>query len=460
MQNSYSTIFQDFSKIEEAVIFDLLENKLKLRQIPEPFITQKVALAAIITHKENFFELPLAAQSNLICLAICQLDKQNLLNIPPERSSWVNSQIKTPFLKLLHESDRSEFLCEVFIRMDHENIKYVPDAYTSNIEFLQKLSMINPRILTLLDESKITPELCTVAMQAKSFNLSCLPVHYRSKEICQKAFNKNYREIIHFPKEYLSRDIILAALEACIKDDVFAIFNLIEKESLDDKIIECAIIKDEKILSQIDYDLITEQLVFNISEYIHFPSTLNRVPESIYTENLAQRLVSCNPMLLLALPLEFRSKQLCLLAVSRNGLALEGVPQHVLGEEIYRTAVQNNGLSIKHVPTPYIDGSLPELAVAQNGEAIEYIPENCISEILCRKAVLQNPHSIYSIPDKMQTNELYTLALQSIPSVIKLIPVDKRTLEHCLLALREPDLIDYVPIQFRDNNLVKNLCKK
>lgn len=452
MDLTYTGLFQKIRGIEQDIIRDIELGKIDISEIPEIFVTQNIVLNFIVTAQGELSNIPLVKLDNIICLAACQLKNNNLLEIPQERTSWVSLNLKEPFLKLVSDQYKTAFVCEAFVKYDHENIRYVPDQLLNDRDYLKKLCLLNPKILSTLSFNSCDYELCHVAMDSPLFTLDCLPESWRTEEICHEAFDKNYKEILNFPSALINRSLIAKAIRLCSKGEVQNILKLLASDQYDNDLVVAAVLKDEAAFNLVPYDRITSEIVFNIAPHIHKYETLYHVPENIFNSNLNHRLISCNPMSLYAIPARFRTKSLCLEAVSANGMALGAVPSALKTDELYKTAITNNGLALKYVPTPYRDDEIPMMAVEQNGEAIEFVPESVVDEVICRKAVMQNPHAIYYIPKKMQSNELFLIALKQLPMVLKLIPVDSRTVEQCLMAIeKDKSLWDFVPIQLREN---------
>jgi hypothetical protein len=459
MDLSYTELFSKIKDLEEKILTDIENGIVKIIDIPEVFVTQSMALNSVIMEKGCIENIPFSKLDNIVCLAACQLLSQNLMNIPPERSPWVSSALKEPFLKVLSEQFKTPFICKEFVRLNHLNVNFTPQALLGDRDYLKELCLINPSILSVLPFTSCDYELCNLAMESSEFTLSCIPPDWRTKDICLAAFEKNYIEVMRFPSEFVNLQIIKTAIRLCQKDEVGIILQLLSTDHFDNDLIITAIQKNESAFSMVPFEKINVDLVFNIAPFIKKHETLHHIPENIFNINIAHRLITCNAMLLYGIPRLFRNKKLCLEAITSNGMALGAVPNNFKSDELFRVAVMNNGLALEYIPTPYRDNEIPILAVEQNGEAIEFVPEMLIDEVLCRKAVIQNPHAIYSIPKKLLSNELYMMAIKELPDVLKLIPTDSRTLDQCLMALEgSSSLYDYIPMQLRDNPRIVRLA--
>ncbi|WP_436659861.1 hypothetical protein [Acinetobacter sp. P1(2025)] len=453
MQNRLENFINELFSYENEIISKLEESSISLENLPELLITHNVVINAIVKNVENFRKLPLFRQDNFACLAACQISPSLLAEIPSERSAWVNSNIKTPILKFFDDVLKTKNICIKFIEINYHNVVYLPQVLTADRAFIEYLCGVNPYILRALDDGLIDRELCDIAIQSSSFSLDCLPEKWRDKESCDKAFAKNYRELVGFPKDLVAYHYVYSALQQCKQDEAKQLISLLVADEWDEHLILEAIKKDSSILSAVPTEKITYELMFKLADFIARYEHLYHVPESIFNANLAYKLVMANPLLLGGVPVEFRDRVLCLKAVAIDGMALQFAPKITQTDEMYHVAVANNGLALRHVPQPYRDDTIPSVAIKQNGEAIKYLPDYSINEVLCREAVLQNPHAIFSIPKQYQSRELYDLAIKTIPQVLKLIPQDSRTVDQCIKAIEaKKDLFDYVPLSVRENS--------
>lgn len=461
MDLPYFSFFEKIRDFELKIIHDIEAGAINISDIPEMCISQNILLSVIIIQNGSIKGIPFYRLDNLISLAACQLDSSNLLIIPQERTSWVSSNLKEPILKFISDPQKTAFICKAFVKLNHENINFIPESFLSDRELLKELCKINPQILNVLKFDHCDYELSKVALASTEFTLECLPLNWRTREICYDAYNKNYLELMRFPTEFIVLDLIKEAIHKCEKDEVQSLLMLLHPDQYDDDLILYAVRKDEGAFNLVPYEKITTELVFKIAPYIKKYELLHHIPDYVHSANLSHRLISCNPLLLYGIPSRFRTRNLCYEAISANGMALGAVPNTLKNDEIYKIAISNNGLALKHIPTPYRDNEIPLLAVQQNGEAIEFVPESIIDEVICRNAVMQNPHAIYHVPKKLQSNELFLIAIKKIPNVLKFIPVDMRTVEQCLIAVeKDKSLYNYVPIQLRENPRLLRLAEK
>ena len=461
MDLTYTGLFKEIRGMEQDIIRDIQIGRIKISDIPEMCITQNIVLNVLVAEQGELSNVPFAKLDNIICMAACQLKNSNLLVIPHERTTWVSQYLKEPLLKFLPEVNKTAYICEAFIRYDHNNIKYMPKDLLNDREYLKKLCLINPLIISVMSFKTPDLDLCHVAIESPLFTLECIPENWRTEEICSCAFEKHYIEILRFPPKFITPYLVATALKVCEKEEVQHILKMLSPDQYNNALVVAAVRKDEAAFGLVPYEKISPEMVFNIAPYIKRYETLYHVPESIFNTNLNHRLISCNALSLYAIPERFKTKDLCLEAITANGMALGAVPSILKSDDFFKTAIANNGLALKFIPTPYRDDEIPLMAVEQNGEAIEFVPESIIDEVICRKAVLQNPHAIYYVPKKMRSNELYLMALKQLPNVLKLIPVDSRTVEQCLIAIEKDKLLwDYVPMQLRDNSSLIALAVK
>lgn len=461
MDLSYKELFKKIKDIELEITDEISKGHCEISEIPELFVTQFVALNIVVALKGDVTQIPFSKMDNLICLAACQLQSTNLLNIPQERMTWVSSNLKEPILEKLDESFKTKSICKAFVIYDYTNIKYLPDHLIKDRKFIEELCFENPQILKILLQKDEDNDLCMIAMKSPYFNLSCIPEAWRSRGICLEAFKRNYKEIFSFPRDLIDLEIIKDVLKKCEKEEVQSVLELLSIGEFDIELVVLSVRKDESSFNKVPYDQINSEMIFQIAPFLKSYETLHHIPEDLFNASLCHRLINNNPMLLYGIPARLRTKSLCMEAVTNCGLALGAVPSNLKNDELYRIAVTNNGLALKYVPTPYRDNEIPSLAVGQNGEAIAHVPEEVIDEVLCRKAIMQNPHAIYEIPKKMYCNEFFLMAIKKIPSVLKLVPTDMRTVEQCLIAIEQDmTLYEYIPFQLRENTRILNMAVK
>lgn len=459
MEVDLDQLIKKINEVEGATIDAILSDKYPLEDLPEQLITYGVCFNAVFKDPSCFVKIPLRSKDNLICLAASQMLPTNLMHIPNELSAWVSGHIHEPILKLLREKYKSAFVCKKAVEVDHHNINFIPNSYLLDFDFLSKLVYKTPNILSVLDESHLSKELCDIALSSPVFSLVNLPMKWRIEEYCIRAFSRNHLEIMHFPTELINLDFINLALNRCDSTEVKAIVSLIPEDIWTDEIIISAVKRDENVFKRVPYSKITTNLLFELAPYFKRYETLHHAPEEVFTENLNHKLIIENPLLLGGIPAEMRNRVLCLDAITKNGLALAYTPKIVQTEELYHVAVANDGLALQYVPKPYRDENLPMMAVKQNGESIQYVPTNYLDELMCRTAVMNNPHAIYKIKPDFLTHELYLLAIEHLPQVLKLIPVDQRTEEFCLIAFKQDKRVyDYIPVQLRKESRIKNMA--
>lgn len=461
MDINLNQIIKSFREIESAAIQSIVTGSLSFSDLPEPILTQSICINAVFKNPEIYKEIPLKNKDEIVSLAASQLFANNLMLVPTDIGGWVSSKIHEPILELLDEKLKSEFLCEIAVINDYNNIKYLPDSLRRNFKFLARVVQQNPQVLSAMDESEINESLCEIAIHSENFTLKHLPASWITSEYCDLAFSKNYLEILNFPTQFISKERILQAINVADSKFVRSIADLIPDDLWDEELIIAVVKKDENIFREVPYNKISTELLFELAPYLNRYDTLYHVPQDVFTPNLNHRLIIENPLLLGGIPAEMRNRVLCFDAVTKDGLALQFVPKEVQTVELYRVAISNNGLALQYVPKPYKDEDLPMMAVKQNGEAIQYVPSNLVDELMCRTAVMNNPHAIYKIKPDYHTDELYRMALHHLPMVLKLIPVDKRTEEYCIMALRkDAKVYDFIPVHLRKNESIRELARE
>jgi hypothetical protein len=460
MNNELSDFLGQIRKIEKDAVNAIIKREIELEDLPEMMINQEICINSIMVSAQNFYHIPHRFIDGVICLIAIQKDSNILASLPNDVGAWAAKNIAEPILSFVNEKYKSKFICENAIKIQHTNINFVPKEYLTK-EYLSYLIQINPQIVSALKHEYLTQDILDVAISCEGFKLQFMPMELRDKAYCDSMFEKDYSEILYFPKQHVEYYQIIKAVQNCLKEEVRSIVDITPVENWTMDLIIEAMKKDDGIFSLIPYEMITTEMMFKIAKYITRYDVLFHAPESVYTDTLTQYMISQNPMLLGGIPMSMRNRVLCIDAVSKDGMALEFVPKLAQNEEIYHLAVKNNGLALKYVPYPYLDENLPKLAVEKNGEAIEFVPMQYVNELLCRTAVMNNPHAIYKIKKNHLNNDLIYIAIQSLPKVLKLIPVDQRTEELCYIALKQDHKMhEFIPTQLRKSSSILPLLSK
>jgi hypothetical protein len=197
-------------------------------------------------------------------------------------------------------------------------------------------------------------------------------VYNKTEEICQAAYNNNYRAIQFIPFKYVTK-------EMCVE----------------------AVSKDGKFLKLIKY-------IFNNNVW------------GLITHDMYLSAVKQNGLVLKFIPENERTYEICLEAVKQNGLALRYITSvaNCNTDKLYEIcleAVKQNGLALKYVQNMQElsdkEYELNMAAVKQNGLALLYRTMIFVSDKLYYEAVDNNYLAIIHVPKYKKTKELCDLAI-------------------------------------------------
>ena len=90
---------------------------------------------------------------------------------------------------------------------------------------------------------------------------------------------------------------------------------------------------------------------------------------------------------LILVPEEFKTKEICEIAVEKHGDNLQYVPEHLKSPELCKLAISEDGWALEYVPDKYKTPELCEIAVSNLGWALEFVPEEFKTLELCKYAI-------------------------------------------------------------------------
>lgn len=446
MGSSYLDLFLEVYELEKNITDDLVAKKITISDIPETYLTSKMILTAMTAYQDLVVDIPMQKMDQNLWVIACAVNPKNMQFIDVAYKDWVKTNINEPLLRFVRPRDQTDFICLKLIELDARNIHWVKAELMSN-DFVLQATVVQPEVINELGIKDFNSDLFNAVISSSAFELKLLPTEWISREVCQRAFEKNYQEVLNIPKEYIEVSQVKEALLKCATLEVLPIFSLLDPSVYDENTILNAICKNEACFDLLNDAIVTKDLIEKLcSSLKRYETLMNPLVRNVLDRELCDKLIGNNPLLLNGVPNEFKDHELCLKAISLNGMAVEALPHSLSDDELYRIAVSKNGLSLRHIPKPYRDQEIPMLAVQQNGEALEFVPDEMMSMELCEIAVGNNPYSIYVVPRRFRTFELLSIALESLPEVIKLMPVEMREIDLCVAVVKKnKELMKYVP---------------
>jgi hypothetical protein len=168
-----------------------------------------------------------------------------------------------------------------------------------------------------------------------------------------------------------------------------------------------------------------ENIILELVNYLlnnNITDENNNITEK-FKENLKK-----NYKLLLFVPENKMTYEICMIAVNTSSFALKYIPKDsIMTKEEYfqicKIAVTQNGLALKFVPDNNKTFDICEIAVTQNGLALEFVPDNNKTFDICEIAVTQNGLAFEFVPDNNKTFDICEKAVTQSSIALKHIEI-------------------------------------
>ena len=98
-------------------------------------------------------------------------------------------------------------------------------------------------------------------------------------------------------------------------------------------------------------------------------------------------------------------------AVRRNGVLIL-VPEELKTKEICNIAVEKHGDNLQYVPEHLKTPELCEIAISGDGWALRYVPQKLITQELCEFAVLKSFWALQIVPEELKSFEVCEIAVR------------------------------------------------
>lgn len=271
---------------------------------------------------------------------------------------------------------------------------------------------------------------------------------------CTKKIIKVGDEIIQIPEQNIEQpvenrkkniisvnDLITAKNKICKNSHYFTPKNNIQIEDL-------LKMKNnlKKHLTPVNVSLYIPdepQNIVNIKDYGYYKKLVTNDPEEIKD-----------------VPVDFLTKELCIICVKQNGYMLK----HIIAidetitlkyPEIILEAVTQNGLALQF--SNVITREICQAAILQNSTAIEFVPYNITEH--CKYVVENDPTNLRFFTNYVLDQQIYADAVKKNGFVISYIPSESQTIDLCVEALTQN--IKYAElIKNKDILLIIDAAKK
>lgn len=155
--------------------------------------------------------------------------------------------------------------------------------------------------------------------------------------------------------------------------------------------------------------------------------------------------------MLLYVPDDLKTAELCSIAVFNDGRAIHSVPVNLITYELCLNAVKTNNMCVLElIPERYKTSELCLEAVRNYGLHLKNVPAELKTQELCSIAVKQNAISLYFVPIHLQTFELCLIAIKQNSNAFSVIYDNKMKAKVALEYLQQKTLNEPVLLCIAD----------
>lgn len=284
----------------------LNSHSIQLTSIPEEYITLDLCLKAIEIDPLQLYHVPNSLRDGVYHYFIDNEDFLWSFMIPSEyiTDEYLVKAIRAGFIEDVLEHLLSRNLTDEMIDV---LIAYA-DKFPMECETLDNGGNEVCCVYSITDiigEHKLTQDLCNTLVETNIDNFSQIPMKYRTKELCMRAFDGI----------------------KCIGHTLFPDYIYTDQEFIDKVVERCDTDKTAWTICQnIPNDMIAEQ------HWIH--------------------LVDLYPQLLHVMPEQYKTVDICRDAIEKDGLLVQCVPEKLLVENdgLWMTAISNDLAANKYIP--------------------------------------------------------------------------------------------------------------
>jgi predicted metal-binding protein len=333
---------------------------------------------------------------------------------------------------------RSPELCKAAVSRNSNNFKYVPDeCKTSEIALIALKS--DGKNLQYIPEDEITLDYVVAAVSQeiwlhpspnrRGWNQSVQrvkPIGSRGDEYHDESPYK------FIPEKFRNEKIARLAIHFTPQAIRYFPFNAISDTTYIN-----AICTDGQLLLDVPFDRRNQGICLAAlnaregSEAIK----IEDIPDSARDVEVWRILVARDPNELANVPDAIKTDDICFMAVSKSGATLSDVPLEHRSYHICRAAVESYGDALKWVPTHIRDRAMYEAAI-KNQAKLSLVPEELRSKDICDLAVSAASYNIRHVPMALQSKTLQFKAIDSYAGSIHDIPESLIDEELCVRALK------------------------
>ena len=247
-------------------------------------------------------------------------------------------------------------------------------------------------ILKVVSKKHLTREACEIVVRKNGLNLKYVPNRYRDAAMCLTAVQNNGDALSDVPKQVLLGDkgyeICLIAVRNNFKDLAMKYVPECYLQGEKGKTIcEAAVQTNGYALEYVPKQLMTKELVRMAIE-TSFP--VKEVVLSDGSHSITKGYGgSFSHSILSIVPKKFMSEELVALSVRLHPETLKFAPAKYVSYELCAEVVKRDPMNLQYVRRP--DRNLVECAVQANPQAVLVAPKSMLTLEICRDALLRDP---------------------------------------------------------------------
>lgn len=287
-------------------------------------------------------------------------------------------------------------------------------------------------------------------------NLSVIPHHLQTKEMCEISVTQKPRCIKYVKPEFLTTDLYLLA----IKDEKVPILKYIPHHLQTEDICKIAITNNSANLRYANADFVTAELSLMALKQQKDSARKNifpYIPYHLQTAEMCDIVIRSNGNMIQCANPKFVTEELCIIAIKFQFINILAIPNHLgtsafIGKmldmfpqciryidnpssEQYQIVIKRSPQSIRWLKKVELPYQYYLLAVEKDGMAMQYVPEKHQTPELCLAGIKQNPNSVMCIKNCIQ--DYYLTAVKLNGKALQYVPRMCQTSQMCQIAIEQ-----------------------
>ncbi len=285
----------------------------------------------------------------------------------------------------------------------------------------------------LCEEAK-TPENCLALVKRHGYVLENIPREFLTHELCEAAVRSHPFAVRYVPEAF--EDVYVLAVRQ--DERVFRESDVYKKNSA---VLGELMKTNGSLIREVPVEMRTKELCMTAQG--NFAYAYGYMPEEWRTDEVWRMAVALDCNVLSEVPEEMRTESMRDVALAaldkkepeRLKEFLSHVPYALRTEDVCRKVLKRNGINLRWVPKELMTHELCEIAVKSEGNAIGLVPQELCDETLNILAV-ENGCRLYNIPQSRRTEAVCKAAVAHNADNFDWIPEEAKTPEVCLTALK------------------------